>query len=251
MITGASGGIGRSLALRFAEEGHGLVIVSRSRESLEDLKRKIQDTYGLPVTVAAADLTVEGAAERLYEELSSKGIEIEYLVNNAGFGDFGDFCDRPWSKYEAMMRLNIFAAAELTHIYAADMLRRGGGRIMNVASMVAFQAGPRWSMYTATKSFILSLTESLSIEYRNTGVTFTALCPGPTSTGFEAAAESEESRMFSRIGSMDPETVADKGYRCMMKGKTVCVPGAKNKILVFMSKILPRSVSGGFFAKIQ
>ncbi len=249
LITGASGGIGRALAFRFAGAGKDLVIASRDAEKLETLASEIRAEHGVNVTVVAVDLTEDGAAGKLHSAVA--GMDIGYVVNNAGFGDYGLFTDRPFGKYESMMKLNMSVVTEITYLFTKDMLARGGGRIMNVASVAAFQAGPYWSVYSASKAYVLSLTEALSREYRGTGITFTALCPGPTRTQFETVAESGDSKMFSRTKNMDPEQVAGIGYRDMMKGKAVCVPGYSNKALVFLSKIMPRRVVRNFFAKIQ
>lgn len=249
LITGASGGIGRALAFRFAEAGNNLVLASRDEERLESLALEIRSKYGIDVKIVAIDLAEEGAAARLHGAVA--GMDIKFLVNSAGFGDYGLFTDRSMEKYGSMIRLNMSALTELTHLFTKDMLVAGGGRIMNVASVAAFQAGPYWAVYSASKAYVLSLTEALGREYRGTGVTFTALCPGPTSTEFEKAAESGDSKMFSRLKNSTPEHVAHVGYKNMMKGKAICTPGFTNRAVVVFSKMMPRSVMTGLFARIQ
>ncbi len=251
LITGASGGIGRSLCYEFAENGCNLVVVARNSEILEDLKADIQSKYGVDVEAIPMDLSMSGSGSKLYDAVNGLGLDIEYLVNNAGFGDFGKYSNRSWDKYESMIDLNIKALSELTHIFLKDMAERGSGRIMNVASMLAFQSGPYWAMYSATKAFVLSLTEALAEEYRDSGVTFTALCPGLTDTGFRDASESSDSGLFRYMSQMTPEKVARFGYRKMMSGAIVVIPGFINNMLILMSKMFPRQMVTRIFTRLQ
>lgn len=251
LITGASGGIGRALCHESATDGIDLVLVSRNTDALEKLAGELTEKYGISAKTISKDLSAEGSAKELYSEISEAGISIDYLVNNAGFGDFGKFLERPLEKYEKMMMLNMNSLTILTHMFAKDMLERGYGKVLNVASMVAFQAGPCWSVYSASKAYVLSLTEALSNEYKESGVTFTALCPGPTKTNFEGLAESADSKMFSRIGNMTAEDVAEYGYKMMKKGKVIAVPGLVNRMMSVVSTISPRRLSRWVYEKIQ
>ncbi|MEW4305780.1 SDR family NAD(P)-dependent oxidoreductase [Rossellomorea marisflavi] len=237
LITGASSGIGLELAKLFAKDGYDLVLVARSEGKLNQLKGELEEQYGIRGTVIAMDLGKPEEAYRLKEEL--KGVEIDVLLNNAGFGLYGAFDETDLEDELSMIDINIKALTALTKLFLPEMKERGRGRIMNVASSAAFQPGPLMAVYYATKSYVLSLTEALENELKGSGVTVTALCPGPTETGFKSRANLGESKLF-KSGVMDVQTVARIGYDGLMRGKTIVILGFKNKLLANSIRFIPR-----------
>lgn len=243
LITGATGGLGEAFARVFAHEGYDLVLVARNQKKLDGLEQLL--TVGRPVnvrTLAVPDLSAPDAAARVAAFTEREGIDVEVLVNNAGFGDYGLFSSCDLSKQAEMIDLNVRTLTELTYWYLGPMLDRGSGRILNVASIAAFMPGPLMSTYFATKAYVLSFSEALSAELEHTGVTCTALCPGPTATGFWDAAGTQTSTLFSSVGYASPDDVAKFGFSSMMKGRAVAIPGAANRLLVESLRFLPRSV---------
>ncbi len=242
LVTGASGGIGLELTRILARNGYDIVAVARGAERLEVLKGELESLYGAGVTVIASDLSADGAARDVCDILAEKGIDVDILVNNAGFGDYGPFAECDWDKQDRMIRLNVLALSHLTRLLLPGMLSRGGGRILNTASVASFEPGPLMSVYYATKAYVLSFSEALAEELKGTGVTVTALCPGPTDTGFARTANADGANVFKKSTSSDARTVAYCGYRSMMRGKAVAVCGVSFKIVLFFVKILPRSL---------
>jgi short-subunit dehydrogenase len=239
LITGASGGIGRELALLFAQDGYDLVLVARSRDKLDELAGKVQREHGISVRVSSKDLCQPGAPEELYAELAAQGADIHVLVNNAGFGVSGPFAEASVTDALEMMQLNMVALTHLTRLFVTDMLKRSEGRILNIGSTAAFAPGPMMAVYYATKAYVVSLSEALANELAGSGVTVTVLAPGPTDTGFADRAGNRESRLF-RGSTMDPGAVAEIGYRALMRGKTLVVPGLRNRVMAFSVRLAPR-----------
>lgn len=233
MITGASGGIGLELARIFAEQGYALVLVARNRERLEEIAVELKPT---PVQVLAKDLALVGAAEGIHREVP----KVDVLVNNAGYGVYGPFVKTPLDDELGMLQLNMTALVVLTKLYLPAMVASKNGKILNVASTAAFQPGPLMALYYATKAFVLSFSEAIGNELEGTGVTVTALCPGPTATGFQARTKLEKSRLIKRMKVMDARTVAEAGYRGLMAGKPVVIPGLMNKLLAQSVRFSPR-----------
>jgi short-subunit dehydrogenase len=240
LITGASAGIGRELALVFAEHGHDLVIVSRTKWKLDALAEEIVARYGTAVTVIPADLTEPGAPERLFEELGQEQVDI--LVNNAGTGHFRPFADATLAEHLDVLQLNIVALTALAHLFVVPMIKRRRGRILNVASVAAFQPTPRFAVYGATKAYVLSLTESLVEELLDSGVTVTALCPGFTDTELveHISEESGEEKLIPDFLMLDAPTVAREGYEACMAGTPVCVNGLTYQGLIWWERMQPR-----------
>lgn len=240
LITGASSGIGRELAIVFAKNHFNLILVARSGHALEQLRSEIINPY-ISVTVIDMDLAVVGAAERLYEQITALDISIDILINNAGFGLTGDFEQLDLAQQLEMIQLNVVTLTTLTHLCLPDMIRRNYGRIVNVGSIVSFSSTPAMAVYAATKAFILSLTEALYVELKQKGnITVTALCPGPTKTGFAARANiGKLSAWFNRYG-MTAQDVARIGYYGMLRRKAIVVPGMTNKLLLAVLAIIPR-----------
>ena len=242
LITGASGGLGLSFVNIFARDGYDLVLVARNAERLEEIKKQIEKEYNVKATVVAKDLCKPEGAQEVYDATRNSGIKVDVLVNNAGFGDFGEFHKSDINKQIRMVDLNCTALMHLCHLYIPDMIKNGGGNILNVDSIAAFQPGPLMSVYYATKAFVLSFSQALHRELKGTGVKVTALCPGPIRTNFDAAADLGESGLFKNLKVWDPDVVAQFGYKNMKRGKAVCVCGFMNKIIVFANRFAPRAL---------
>lgn len=241
LITGASSGIGLALAREFAAGGFDLVLVARDGQRLASLAAELSGRHGVEAVVMTADLADPAAPARLYERVHEKGLIIDVLVNNAGFGHRGRLADVPLQQHLDMVQVNITALLALTRLFLANMLERGRGRILNVASTAAFQPGPKMAVYYASKSFVLFLSEALSAEVEGTGITVTCLCPGPTATLWASRAGVETSPLF-KIGVMDAAVVARMAYAATMSGRRLVIPGLKNKIQAFMTRFAPRAL---------
>ncbi len=241
LITGASGGIGADLARIFARNGHDLVLTARSESRLQSLADEIAATGAARPVIVALDLEIPGGADRLAEALDAKALRCKILVNNAGYGLAGKFAELSGPAQLAMIDLNVRALTEMTARFLPDIIA-ARGRILNNASIAAFYAGPGMAAYYATKSYVLSLSQALGFELRGAGVTVTALCPGPTDTGFQERA-GLYAPVFTMMKPMDCMTVARAGYDGLMAGKAVVLPGWFNKLSAFLSSIVPRSLS--------
>lgn len=217
LITGASAGIGKALAHEHASRSRDLVIVARREEELKELAVTLSDQYGVEVKVIAKDLTAEGACQEVYDELKEAGIEVDYLFNNAGFGGHGNFHERPIAKDLAMIDLNVKAVVELTHLFLADMVARGRGKILNTSSTAGYMPGPLQATYFATKAFVNSFTWAVAREVEGSGVTLTTLNPGAVATEFAEEADLEDTALFESAKS--PEYTAKRGYEAMEAGK--------------------------------
>jgi len=239
LIPGASGGIGKELAEICAVNGQKLILCARNIERLEEIKKELEEKYKAQVFIIKSDLAQANSASLLFKEIKSKGLSVNILINNAGFGDFGFFEKCDLKIQLEMIQLNITSLTELTRLILPNMVEQKYGRIMNVASVAAFQPGPLMSVYFATKAFVLHFSEAIANELKGTGVTVTTLCPGPTKTNFDKAANVTNTALFS--GKLPgPKEVAEFGFKKMMKGKIVAIHGFKNKVLVFAGKITPR-----------
>ena len=241
LITGASGGIGFELAKIFAKNGINLVLVARSKNKLDELKNDLEKQYGISVYTVGKDLSLPDSVGEVYKETTGQKLKVDYLINNAGFGDLVVFTETDWKKEEKMINLNIAALTLFTKLYLKEMTNRGSGKIMNVASIAAFQPGPLMAVYFATKSYVLNFSEAINNEVRKNGVTVTVLCPGPTTSGFQEASGMIESKIIKWKKMPSSREVADFGYKAMMQGKAVAVHGIFNKILIFSERLIPRS----------
>jgi uncharacterized protein len=241
LVTGASGGIGRAIAEQFARAGTDLVLNARSEATLHEIAADWRTRYGVTVTVLAADLSEPGAPAALAGRVATAGIGIDYLVNNAGFGTFGLFAQTDLESTLGLLRVNIEALTELTHRFLPNILARRG-RILNVASNASFQPGPYMAVYSASKAYVLSFSEALAAELGGTGVTVTALCPGPTASGFQERAMMQSSGLFKRVRLATSESVAAAGYQAMMAGRAVHIPGIANRLMAFSVRFAPRSM---------
>jgi uncharacterized protein len=239
LITGASSGIGLEFASLFAKDGYHLVLNARNETKLKEIAEQLKADYDATVTIAAKDLSLPDSAEELTSELLASGIEVDVLINNAGFAAYGSFDETSWKEEKDMIQVNIMALTALTKHLLPGMIKRNSGKILNVASTAAFQPGPLMAVYYATKAYVLSFSEAINFELRNTNVSVTALCPGATATNFEKRASLESSRLF-QSGAMDAQEVALNGYNALMREKSLTIPGFKNKALANLVRFLPR-----------
>jgi short-subunit dehydrogenase len=241
LITGASGGIGYELAKLFARDHHNLVLVARSADKLGQVATETK-TYGVTVKTIALDLAAPPAPKFLFDQLQSDGTTIDILINNAGYGAFGDFAQMPEQEILGQLDLNIRALTELTRLFVPAMITRRSGRIMNVASTAGFQPGPLMAVYYATKAYVISFSEAIANELHNSGVTVTCFCPGATHTGFAKRAGTEKSRLFKQLGAMSAEKVALHGYRAVMEGRTLAISGTHNWLVAQSTRFAPRKM---------
>ncbi len=239
LITGASVGIGRDLAEIFAREGHRLVVTARNQVQLEELAANLRKNHGVNVEVIAADLSQADAPRQIFDQVQAKSIAIDFLVNNAGFGVYGEFGKSDPATQIAMVQVNVTALVHLTGLFLPSMLQRRSGKILNVASTAAFQPGPLLAVYYASKAFVLSFSEALDNEASGKGVSVTTLCPGPTTTEFQKRSGMDQSRLF-RGKAMTSMEVAQIGYRAMMRGQRTIIAGWRNKLLIYFSRPFPR-----------
>ncbi len=241
LITGASGGIGYELAKLFARDHHDLVLVARSANKLMQVSNELQ-AHGVTVKTIALDLATPPAPQFLFDQLLREGIIVEILINNAGFGVFGEFARLPEAEILGQLDLNSRALTELTRLFLPPMVARRSGRIMNVASTAAFQPGPLMAVYYASKAYVLSFTEAIANELNQSGVTVTCFCPGATHTVFAKRAGLENSRIFKQFPAMSAEKVALDGYRAVMEGRTLAISGAHNWAVAQATRFAPRKI---------
>jgi short-subunit dehydrogenase len=241
LITGATSGIGYELAHIHAKQEGNLVLVARSKDKLEQIKKDLEKNYKINAYIIAKDLSIKDSPKDVYNEIINNNISVDYLINNAGFGDFGFFNNNYWGKLEQMINLNITALTHLTKLFVKDMIKRGNGKILNVASTAAFQPGPTMAVYYASKAYVLSFSEALSNEVKDNGITVTTLCPGATKSGFQEAASMNESRLVKGRILATSKEVAQYGYNAMLKGKSVAIPGIINYLLANSVRFFPRS----------
>jgi short-subunit dehydrogenase len=251
LITGASSGIGLELARLFAQDGYDLVLVARSESKLTALGDELKEKHGVKTSVIALDLAKPESPAEVVKALEAKGLDVDVLVNNAGYGLFGPFAETKLETELDMIQVNIVALTELTKRILPKMLARRTGKILNLASTAAFQPGPLMAVYYATKAYVLSFSEALSRELRDTGITVTALCPGPTKSGFQAASKLEASKLVSGKKLPDAESVARAGYRALMRGQPVAIVGFTNWMLAESIRFTPRSVVRALVYKLQ
>ncbi len=241
LVTGASSGIGAEFARVHAAAGGDLIIAARRRDRLEELAAELRGTHGARVHVVAVDLAQPDAAQRLYDDVKGAGLQVDYLINNAGFGGHCFFHEEDWARHAAMIQVNAVALAQLCHLFARDMAARGQGRILNVSSVAGFLPGPMQAVYYATKGFVVLLSEALANELASTGVTVTVLCPGATASEFADQAGVGDTVTF-KAGTVSARSVAEFGYAKMRRGVAVAIPGASNKLLVQSLRAMPRAL---------
>ncbi|MEM1312367.1 MAG: SDR family oxidoreductase [Patescibacteria group bacterium] len=235
LITGASSGIGLEIARVFAKRGYDLVLIARRVEPMQDLAKQFSN---LNIQVIQKDLTIPNACQSIFDQL--EGTHIDILVNNAGFGDRGQFHTLDKAKQLSMIDLNVRALTELTHLFGSKMVKQKTGKIMNVASVVAFMPGPGMATYFATKAFVLSLSQALSQEWGKYGVQVMALCPGNTTSEFQQNSNMQGSKLVKAKNIPTSAQVAEFAYDRLIKGSTIAVHGFSNKLNAFLARVLPR-----------
>ncbi|MDX5347171.1 MAG: SDR family oxidoreductase [Hymenobacteraceae bacterium] len=250
LITGASSGIGYELTLLFAKDRNNLILVARSEAKLRQIAKKLASEYAIDVRVVAADLAEPRAADHVFDDVQGAGLTVDVLVNNAGFGDYGSFRHAKLQKQLDMIQVNVTALTHLSKLFLDQLPPERQGRILNVASVAGFQPGPLMAVYYASKAYVLSFSEALANELKNTNVTVTVLCPGQTETDFERRANLHESKLFKgKISSA--KIVAAKGYDALMAGKVIEIPGVKNKLSTFAVRLFPRKIVRSLVRLIQ
>lgn len=242
LITGASSGIGKALCEEFARDGYDLILAARNIDKMQRHATDLQRRFNIQVTAIGADLESPGGAENLHAEIKKSGKVLNALVNNAGYGVFGEFKDSLLASEVAMMQLNMNTVVVLTKLFLPDLLATRG-KILNTASTAAFQPGPYMAVYCATKSFVLSFSESIASELENTGVTVTALCPGPTASGFQDKANLGNSGLIKGKKLPTSEDVAALGYRALKRGQRVYIPGFVNWVMAQSMRFTPRNLA--------
>src|SRR6202158_4298938 len=241
LITGASFGIGMEFARIFAREGYDLVLVARNGDKLRQLASELEKAHGTHSLILATDLTEPGASAYVLDQTTRADIQVDVLVNNAGFGQYGFFAENDLEECLRQIQLNIATLTHLTHLYLPAMIARKTGRILNVASTAAFMPGPLMAVYFATKAYVLHFSEALANELQGTGITVTCLCPGATATEFHRRANATGQRLL-KFGAMDARTVAEDGYRALLAEKPVVISGFKNWLLAQLVRFSPRGL---------
>ena len=240
LITGATEGIGYELTKLFVQDGYNLILVARNEEMLQTRQQEFS-AHGVEVVTIAKDLMEPNAADELYEEVKSRGLTVSVLVNDAGQGYFGLFVEQDLQRLLDIIQLNVNALTVLTHRFLKDMVARGEGKILQLASIASQLPGPWQAVYHATKAYVLHLNEALVSELKDTGVTMTALQPGATDTDFFNKADMENSKILDQ-GLSDPAKVARDGYDALMSGDDKVISGFKNKVMVGMSNVMPEAM---------
>lgn len=240
LITGCTSGIGKAFVHLLAKEGYDLILVSRNAEKLEELAKSLTYDYGIKTHSIACDLKKAGAAAQVYQRTKNLKLQVQLLINNAGFNEFGPFLETDPAKELDMMHLHMIFTTQMMKLFLPPMVAHRSGRILNVGSTGSYIACPYDAVYAATKAYILSLSKGIRAELKGTGVSVTVLCPGSTKTGFAGKAGMEDTLLFKRF-VMNPERVARIGYRALMKRKESVIAGLYNKLLVFSSYLLPNA----------
>lgn len=250
LITGASSGIGWELAKLFASDNSNLVLVARREDRLKELADLLKSEFGVDVFILPMDLSKKTAPRQIFSKLRKEGIQIDVLVNNAGFGARGSTVELATELQMDMIQVNMAALTHLTRLFLPGIVERGSGGILNVGSLAGFQPGPNLAVYYATKAYVLSFTEALSEEITNPDIKITCLAPGPVRTEFGRKSELDDSLLF-KLSLMDVEPVAKAGYEGFRKGKVIVIPGIKQKIIPFMGRLIPRSLARKIVKSLQ
>lgn len=251
LITGASSGIGLELARIHASKGGDLILIARSTTKLLELKESLEKKYKIKALVIPKDLSIRESAQEVFDQVTKENITVEYLINNAGFGDAGLYHETSWEKEEMMINVNILALSQFTKLFGTEMVKRGNGRIMNISSTAAFQPGPMMAVYYATKHYVQAYSEALYEEWKEFGISVTALCPGPTHTGFMDAANMQDAKIFNTIKLPDAAEVARFGYKAMMRGEMTAIHGTLNHLMAHSVKFAPKKLALKIVKKLQ
>ncbi|MBE6053389.1 MAG: SDR family oxidoreductase [Clostridium sartagoforme] len=241
LITGATTGIGYELAKLYAKDKNNLILVARNEERLKEVKDELS-LYNINVYIIAVDLSVDNSCEKILEFVNKNNLSVDILINNAGLGSFGFLSEIEMEKELKLIDVNIKSLTELTKIFLPIMIGHGEGAIMNVASTAAFCAGPKMATYYASKAYVLNFTEALYEELKESNIKISCLCPGPVKTSFQEKSGIRK-RASAKNALMTPKEVAEVAYKSFKRGKLIIIPGFKNKIIVFLNKFIPRSLS--------
>ena len=241
LITGATTGIGYELAKLYARDGKNLILIARSEDKLREVKEELS-LYNTKIYTLALDLAVNNSCEKILESVNKNNLTVDILVNNAGIGTYGYLNETDIERELNLIDVNIRALTELTKLFIPSMISNGEGAIMNVSSTAAFCAGPKMANYYASKAYVLSFTEALHEELKNNNIKVSCLCPGPIKTGFQEKAGIKKNENIKN-SSMSAKNVASIAYKDFNRGKAIIIPGFKNKILVYLNKLIPRSLS--------
>lgn len=248
MVTGAASGIGYEFSLLLANDNYNIIMVDIDKEKLELAKNNIQYKYEVDIKILVKDLSKPNVAEEIFKNIQEP---IEILINNAGFGLFGYFAKTIWQRESDMLNLHVNTTTQMTKLAVKKMINGGHGKILNVASLAAFQPGPFMSIYYASKAYLLSFSQAIANELKGSGITVTVLCPGPTRTCFQEVVSVNSSKNKIKFNMASATSVARCGYVAMMKGKTIAVPGMFNKFLAFLPRIISRNLATNIVRKIQ
>ena len=251
LITGASSGIGKELAGIHAAKGGDIILVARRGDKLEDIKSDLQKSYGTDITIISKDLSVVGAAQELYDEVQARGLKVDYLMNNAGFGLLGKFYELPLQRQVEMINLNMTALTELTHLFLPEMLKQNSGKILNTSSTASLMPGPLQAVYYATKAYVTFFSNALAQELHDTDITVTNLMPGATESEFGAASGMDKTPLFKK--PVSAKSVAQDGYDAMMRGDLDVISGLTfgQKIMLAMIPFTPKNILLKSIRKMQ
>src|SRR5690606_16452791 len=249
LVTGAASGLGYELATLLAKDAYKLILVDIDAESLTKVKLELEQKFTVEVVTLVKDLGIKNVAEDIMHDINDAPIDV--LINNAGFGLFGSFIETDWERGAEMLHVHILTTTHLTKLVLEGMVKRGAGKILNVSSLAAFQPGPLMAIYYASKGYMLSFSEAIANELKGTGVTVTALCPGPTKTAFQKTVSEDCSENKITFNMASAKTVAAYGYKAMLKGKSYAIPGRFNKFLAIIPRLVTRSAAAAIVRQIQ
>ncbi len=242
LVTGASSGLGVDFAKALAENGANLILAARRMERLEQVRDEIKARYNVNVEVISIDLAQHNAPQTLYDDLKSRGLEVDILINNAGLGLYGEFLEIDWEREKAMLDLDIITLTHLTKLFLRDMVKRDRGHILQVASIGAYQPSPLYASYAAAKAYVLNFSQAVNYELRKTNVRVTVVSPGVTKTEFLQVA-GQQPTLYQRMAMMDSPTVTRQGINAMLNGKSQIVPGMMNALTVWLNRLMPRRMA--------
>jgi len=249
LVTGAASGLGFELALLLAKDDYNLILIDIDSVKLEESKSEILESHHIKITALVKDLSLENIANEIYNDISDTSIDV--LINNAGFGLFGTFHNTDWERESQMLHLHVITTTHLVKLILPDMVKRGSGKILNISSLAAFQPGPMMALYYASKSYILSFSQAISNELKGTGVSATALCPGPTKTAFQKGVSKDCTENKIAFNMACPKEVATYGYKAMHNRRVVAIPGLFNKFLSILPRMLTRNRTTKIVRQIQ
>lgn len=249
LVTGAASGLGYELAVLLAKDNYKLFLVDIDSSKLIQVKTELEQTYNVEVVTLQKDLSQVNVAQEIMDDINNEPLDV--LINNAGFGLFGSFVETSWEREAQMLNVHVVTATHLTKLVLKGMVKRGSGKILNMSSLAAFQPGPLMSIYYASKGYMLSFTEAIANELKGTGVTVTALCPGPTKTAFQETVSANTSENKIKFNMGCAKTVAMYGYKALLKGKPYAIPGGFNKFLATLPRVIPRNIAASIVRKLQ